>query len=158
MASAYIGQADLESRFGVKQVLRVFCDDGSNTVGPRLAISCDVGSREADSILATAWPSTEQRLTLVTSDLAIWASVCDLAMADGMSARPEWQVTDGSKPSPYQSLADRAKARLKQLAQAQIRSVAEETAGKNPHTRMGKVSRHEFIFAPSNGRAYRGGF
>lgn len=155
---ALVTEAHMTARFGADKVARVFCDDGSGTAGPRLAVSLEVGSREAESVLLGAW-SQEAIVLLVENDEAVRAKVCDLVMADGHSGRPEWQ---GGADSPSVLMRKQALEFLKELAKAQKRSRAEEQAGANPHARGGLVTTarvpHSWTFAPSRDKRPRGGF
>lgn len=154
---ALVTQADLEGRFGAMRVREVFCDDGGGVAGPRLAVSLEVGSKQAAAELLRAWPAAQLQ-TLVDGDEAIKAAVCDLVLADGMSARPQWQG-DGS---PVESMRKVALDSLKSYAAAEKRSAAEAQAGTNPNARAGIVTTertpHTFVFAPSANLRPRGGF
>lgn len=153
----YITLEDLEGRFGSRQVLRVFADDGRPSAGPRLGRSITGASRQADAILLGAF-SLDQIATLVTEDQAVLDAVCDIAMAEGMKARFEW----AGDSTPYTTLASEAKKVLKEVASARLRSAGETVAGANPNARAGLVSTerspHTFIVAPSRSRPVRGGF
>lgn len=154
---ALVAQADLVARFGATRVKEVFCDDGGGTVGPRLTTSLAVGSKQAEAELLKAWPS-DQIQTLVDGDAAIKAAVCDLVLADGMSARPQWQ----GEGSPVEGMRKLAIESLRAYAAAEKRTAAEETAGTNPNSRVGVVNVNRrcasFTFAPSASRPVRGGF
>lgn len=155
---ALVTQADLNARFGAAQVVRVFCDDGSGTAGPRLPVSLEVGSREAESVLLGAW-SQEAIALLVANDEAVKAKVCDLVLADGHSGRPEWQ---GGPDAPGVQMRKQALEFFRDLAKAQKRSAGEAQAGANPHARGGLVTTarvpHSWTFAPSANNRPRGGF
>jgi hypothetical protein len=155
---ALVAESDLNTRFGADKVARVFCDDGSGTPGPRLPVSLEVGSREAESVLLGAW-SKEAIALLVANDEAVKAKVCDLVLADGHSGRPEWQ---GGSDAPGVQMRKEAFDFLKELARAQKRSRGEEQAGANPHARGGLVTTarvpHSWTFAPSANNRPRGGF
>jgi hypothetical protein len=146
--AALVTQADLTARFTATRVKEVFCDDGGGTIGPRLATSLAVGSRDAEAELLRAWPSDKIQ-TLVDGDEAIKAAVCDLVLADGMSGRPQWQ----GEGSPVESMRKTALDKLKAYAAAEKRSKAEAEAGANPNARVGIVTtgrpESTFVFAPN---------
>lgn len=151
-----ITQADLEARYPPKNVRAVWCDDGSGQPGPRLAISLAVASRVASAILLKAWPDPAQHVTLVEEDDAVKDAVCDLAMGHGAKAKPEWS----GEGRPYSGLEKAAVDRLELLVKAQLRSVGEVKAGKNPNlqTTISSAEDPQYMFAPSKGRPNPGGY
>jgi hypothetical protein len=150
----YIGQEDLETRFSALRVLDVFSNDGKN-IGTGLSISCKVASRKVESILGSGW-GFDQIKTLVQEDEAIWALVCDLAMADGIKTnRPEWNNVDNP---PYGKIDKEAKDLLQQYADGILDTRAQDKAGANPNQRAGKTRTFKTLFAPNKDRPVRGGY
>lgn len=154
---ARIDQADLESLFDPRLVRRMFSDDGSGVPGPRLASTCLVASRAAESILLRAWP-LEQLDALFEEDEAVRLFTCRLAMAYGGQGKPEW-TGDGA---PFAGLEQSALKALRDLADAETRSRAETNgAGGNPN-KKGNISTPNgpgnFTFAATRGRPNRGGY
>lgn len=153
-----IALSDLEGRFAANLVRGVFCDNGSGQPGPRLQRSISSGRRIADALLLKAWSETQIE-TLIAEDEAIRGAVLDLILSEGMAGRMEWDVPGG----PRSSLRKNGMETLKLLAEAELRSIAENHgAGTNPHTRRASVrterNPHTFIFAPSKAQPRRGGF
>lgn len=151
----YIFQADLEQRFKASVVKGVFSDDGGGVAGPRLDQSARVASRQADGVLLKAWTG-DQIATLVAEDEAVWSAVCELAMAHGAEGKPEWS----GEGAPFNGLRRRALEMLELLAKAHLRSRGESVAGSNPNVKgsIASPSSPQFMFAPSKGRPFPGGF
>ena len=151
-------QADMEARFTARRVKDTFCDNGSNTVGPRLAPALSAGRRIADAILMAAWTPAQIEV-LMDEDDAVRNAALDLAMSEGMVGRMEWEVAGG----PRETLRKSAIETLKMLAQGQLRSIGEANgAGVNPHLKRASVHTervpHTFVFASSKALPTRGGF
>ena len=150
----YISQADLEAKFPATHVRRVFSDDGSNTVGSRLAHSIAVCSRRADAILARSNWSYEQIEEAVEEDLLLKDAICSLVMAHGCQGKPEWS----GENAPYSGLEKSALQLLKDVAGAHLRSRAEEVVGTNK-TRHGQTHvASPKMFAGTRNRPKPGGF
>jgi hypothetical protein len=154
--STLITQADLEARYPPQHVRALWSDTGSGQPGPRLQIALDVASRVASSILLKAWPDPAQHVILADEDPAVKDAICDLAMAHGAKGKPEWS----GEGRPYSGLEKSAKDTHEHLAKAQLRSVGEAKAGKNPNLQTTIASPEEpaFMFAPSRGRPNPGGY
>ncbi len=154
----YFSQSDLEARFGVANVQRVFSDSGRiGELSERFAQASRVASRRVEGILGPAWDCTAIE-KLLRSDDDIFAAGCDLVMADGMkTGRPEWSAGDGSK-APYAALKADAEKVLRDYATAQLKPRAEATAGANPNRRPAKVGTRSFVFGSSHDRPRRGGY
>jgi hypothetical protein len=151
----YVDQTSLETFFPSMHVRDVFCDDGSGSPGPRLAVACSVASRMADAELLPAWGG-ETLEALVTTDDSILYCIAALAMAVGVQGRAAWS----GPGSPYADLGSSSRKLLKDLAAGQRRSRSEETAGVNPNLARGvrSVVTPNFIFTPSAQRPKPGGF
>ena len=155
-APIYVGQSDLETFFPANHVRLVFCDDGTGNPGPRLAVACSVGCRQADSILLKAWED-DNLAALVAGDDAIRLAVCSRVMAVGVLGKPEWS----GEGAPYAQLKKDALATLQLLATAQLRSRAEKTGGgANPNAKgsIGSAACPQFVFAPSLRNPRPGGY
>lgn len=153
-----LSQSDMEQRFTARRVKDTFCDNGSNVVGPRLFTAISSARRMADAILMAAWTPAQIEV-LMAEDDAVRAATLDLAMSEGMVGRLEWEVAGG----PRETLRKGAIETLKMLAQAELRSIAENHgAGTNPHLRRASVhterTPHTYVFAPSQAKPTRGGF
>lgn len=154
--SALITQQDLEELFTPAYVRRVFCDDGSAVPGPRLARAIQAASHQASAILGKAWPDPEQIAQLVGEDAGAKLAVCQLAMAIGCDARPEWSSDNGGQAAQYRK---EARQTLVDMVERRLRSPGERTSGANRNTLpRATVVTTSFEFAPINGRPPRGGF
>jgi hypothetical protein len=155
-APIYVGQSDLETFFPPNHVRQVFCDDGTGTPGPRLAVACSVGCRQADGFLLKAW-ADDNLAALVAGDDAIRLAVCQLVMAVGVLGKPEWS----GEGAPYASSKKDALATLQLLSTAQLRSRAEKTGGgANPNAKgsIASAACPQFVFAPSRRNPRPGGY
>lgn len=157
MALGDLTLADLEAKFGPSIVRQVFCDDGSGEPGPRLTSALRSGRRIGDAVLLTAW-TLDQINELVANDDAVRSAMLSLALSEGMEGRIEWDSDGGQR----ERLRKSALETLKLLAKAEERSVAETTAGRNPHSSIGRVNTrttpNTFVFAPTRSQPRRGGF
>jgi hypothetical protein len=154
MSKTYIFQNDLEEMYGVKPVAELFREPGTNATSVRLQTCCRVGCRKADAYLLKAW-TEEQIENLVRTDDAIRSDLCDIIMHEGEKGRPEWR--SGTEVTAYEKAATSALKRLKELSEAQQRSVGEtQGGGVNPHTRAARTGTQNLIFAPSGGVPKRG--
>lgn len=153
---ARIDQSDLEALFPPQHVGSVFCDDRSGKPGPRLANTCLVASRMAESILLRAW-SLAQIDVLFAEDEAVKMFTARLAMAVGVAGRPEWS----GPGAPYAGLETASLKALKDLADAEVRSRAEtQGAGANPRTTgsMTSPSQPQYVFSRDRCSPKRGGY
>lgn len=150
-----VTQADIEARYPPNVTRLLWSDNGAGQPGPRMAIAIRVASRMAEAILLKAW-SEEQIAELVARDEAVKDAICDLAVAHGAKAKPEWTGQD----RPYAGLEKQARETLELLAKAQLRSVGEKTAGSNPNVKgsIGSGVEPQYMFAPSKKRPYPGGY
>lgn len=153
MAAPLVTQADLEARFPASVVRRAFCDDGSNTPGPRLTTALDEGSRQAEQILLKAW-SLEQIALLVANDSAAKGAVCRLVLWQGIEGKPEWS----GENAPYASIRKDARQTLNDLVEAKLRSPGEAQAGANTN-HLPRISAPEpnLVFTPSRRNPNAGG-
>lgn len=154
---ARIDQGDLEKFFPPKHVRAVFSDDGSGNPGSRLALACSVASRRAEGILMRAWPAEASIDALFEEDEAILYATCGLAMALGVTGRPEWS----GQGAPYAGLEKTCLTALRELADAQTRSRAEQNgAGGNPtlKNRIEAPAEPQYVFAASKKQPRRGGY
>jgi hypothetical protein len=151
---SYISQSDLEDIYGPGPVRRMFCNSGTDVIGPRLSTCCRIASRAAESHLLKAW-SEAQILEMVRLDDMVRAAMCDIAMNEGEKGHPEWR--SGDADTAHEKSAKAAEKRLESLATSELRSRSESAgAGVNPHTRAGLVTTTDFLFAPSGGVAKTG--
>jgi len=139
----------------------VSCDDGSGVAGPRLAGAISAASRRAQLILGRAWPSQAQIELLVAGDDAIKGAICDMAFYELTKGVKAWIGADG-KPLLFQVNKD-AEAMLNGIADAELRSQGEVTAGGNPRyaDRVNipvAAQEPQFIFAPTVGKPSPGGY
>jgi hypothetical protein len=155
-APALITQLDLEERYPPQFVSQVFADDGSLEPGPRLPVACVVATRLGQAVLLKAWKDPAQHAELVAQDDAIKSAFCEIAMFEGMKGKPQWS----GQGAPYATLRKDALATLELLVQAQLRSIAERTAGANPNVRGNIRSPDcpQFMFAPNARRPRPGGY
>lgn len=153
-----ITQADIEARHKPREVRGAACDDGSGTPGPALATALATASRRAQLILGRAWPTQEQVELLVAGDDAVKGALCDMAMYELTKRVQAWIGQDG-KPLLAQINKD-AEALLNALADAQLRSNGETTAGANPRhdVRVNSPDEPQFVFAPSMRNPSPGGY
>ncbi len=151
-----VTQADVEAFYPPVDVRQLFSDNGSATPGPRLATAITAASARAKSVLLKGWPSEAQVEQLVAADPAAKHAVCRLVMAIGYEGRVAY---NGPQGNPAATLEKLAITTLEQLVAAQLRSVGEATAGKNPmYADRVTTPDPNFIFAPSGGTTPRGGF
>lgn len=157
----YITQADLEERYGPTHVRQIWSPKGSNVPDTaRLGKSCAVASRQADAILAKAWPagtvSPDAIEKLVANDDAVKDAICDLAMAHGVKGKPEWS----GEGAPYAGIQAAARKMLEDIARGQLRPRGELEAGSNPNVRghVRSPDNPQFMFAPSRARPRPGGY
>jgi hypothetical protein len=153
-AISALTQDDLERHFPPDNVRTIFSDDGSGNAGPRLKTALLVGFRGVQTILLKAW-TAEQILGLVLQDEFVKAQVCALTMVHGCQGRIQWV----GKDAPYEGLRKTTTDILEAMAEAQKRSVAEQTVGKNPNL-AGRATHPEpkRIFAPTGDNPRRGGY
>ncbi len=151
-----VDQSDLEQCFSPKLVLQVFVDDGGRQVGPRLQGIIQAASDEAAAILGKvpAWRDPVSLKRFVQEDASARYAVCQLVMALGMNAKPEWYAKDG----PSTGWRSEARKVLNDLAQREGRSPAEDIVGTNDVVYPRATINRGFEFARRRGREPTSGF
>jgi hypothetical protein len=156
-----ITQADIEARHKPREVRSAACDDGSGVAGTSLTTAIATACRRGQLILGRAWPAQSQIEALVAGDDAINGALCDMAMYELTKRVKAWIGPDG-KPLLFQVNKD-AEAMLTAIADAQLRSNGEATAGLNPRyadrVNIPVASQEtQFVFAPTVGKPTPGGY
>lgn len=153
MTAPLVTQADLEGFYPARVVLEVFSDDGGRTINAtRLANTLAATAGQGEAILRRGWPSRASIDLLVTEDSAALKAFVDLAMAEGMGAKPEWTGAD----APYATLRRDARQVLTDLADGTTRSPGEDIAGRSTNRSI-RVNDRPLVFAPAYGETKRPG-
>ena len=125
-----IDQADVEARIGPRCLVDLLDDDGDGIAdASRIAALLTAASKIARGILYRAFPSSDQIDDLVEADEGVKNDVVEIFVGLASGGRPHMLGPDGK--SPFSSWRAEASKRLNAIADAQIRSIGEETAGAN---------------------------
>ncbi len=147
---------DVESCFSPKLVQQVFTDDGGRHVGPRFNIACQAGSDEAAGILGKVpgWRDYDSLRRVIEDDASVRYAVCQIVMALGMNAKPEWYGKDGASTT----WRTEARKTLNDVAMRNSRSPAESTVAPNNVVFPKAANARQFEFSRRRGRDSSGGF
>lgn len=128
-AEALITLAQLERRFGPATVARYLDDTGDEEAEQSVEEEVrQEATQVAEGLLKPAF-TLEQMKAMVEIDFAFRGLMLDIA-ADVMARRrPENLDKDGN--TPYTGVRNAAETRLKEIAKAEARLIAEETTGPN---------------------------
>jgi hypothetical protein len=130
MAWPPITQADIELKHKPQEVRGASCDDGSGVAGPRLAAAIAAACRRGQLILGRAWPTQAQIELLVANDEAVKGALVDMAFYELVKGIKSWIGPDGK--CLFAGPNKDAEALLNGVADAELRSNGEATAGVNP--------------------------
>lgn len=157
---ALVTQSDLEGFFTPRLVRGTFTDDGSSLPGPRLAQALEAGSNlaMADLGVVPAWTTEEAVQAIIDADAGAKLAVCQLVMAIGVEAKPEWGAhSDQNQGARWASAGH---AYLKALVAREKRSPAENQpeVGRNTVNLPRSVNARQFEFARRRDQGSSGGY
>lgn len=148
-------QAEFEQQFGADTIRRGFDDDGDgeadtalvmNTLGRADARAMGILMKGGDEVWARK---------ILQDDEAVRGYAYDIAAGMMGLRRPEFMnAVAGNGGSLYQPAANVATKELERIADAEIRSRAETSAGKNAHVAAGVTHRptNQFVFLTNRNR------
>lgn len=143
--------AQMERRFGPQTVSRYMDDDGDDEAESTVEEDVRLEATQVAEGLLKPGFSLAQMEEMAKTDLAFLGLMLDIAADIMARRRPENLDKDGN--TPYTGIRNKAEQRLKEIAKAAARLIAEEDAGSNQKLAVrANINRRTYplVFQPTN--------